>query len=627
LTWETVFPELSPDPLGGQPADYVTAAAHARITAWAVADVHDRLAELAAAGADAHRGAAATAVAELINSAADAVAAVVPVVEAVDHALNRHAHRLADLRAEAATALALALDRTHALAAAELELDGALQELATTERQLAIVRSRPPGPSAEIALLEQCGAAQRDTVRWWQRQVAVRTDALDISRAEHAALAEAERSLITATATELRGLPWSHAPLGTSPSVSSAPAALAVSLFAAAQPWLAAAFAHLATSIAHRLVPIAGLFGSLVEQLTDEFSELTRSIRAVMLLHLLQLYRSLFAGRDGDLGGTYESETHGDWYSQQSGEELPPAVAGNAAVIAALRLTADSTTIAADEFAVVRLDNGGHVVVLPGVTDLSNPDWGLSDEHRSVRDLDQHALPSSTSTGMADNRYAQMVAAGLAEFGVPIGSELMIVGHSFGADTALDLAADPIFNGPSGYAVTHVVAAGYYSDPQLPVVPDATEVLVLENANDTAVNVERVGYHPVGAVDHSIDAWGQFWDGDVFGGIADLAGAGSDVTQFIVEAGPLVPIVGLPPGAPAPSGGLVPNAGVTRPGPSQVVSVFDGGRQGAGHHQQNYIDYLATVDEPALDRFTASVAAAGYGGSGEVFTIDVSVPA
>jgi hypothetical protein len=70
----------------------------------------------------------------------------------------------------------------------------------------------------------------------------------------------------------------------------------------------------------------------------------------------------------------------------------------------------------------------------------------------------------------------------------------------------------------------------------------------------------------------------------------------------------------------------VPNEGITTPGPNQVLSVFDGGREGSGHHQQNYIDYLATIDEPALDEFTASVAAAGYGGAGEVFTIDVSVP-
>ena len=139
------------------------------------------------------------------------------------------------------------------------------------------------------------------------------------------------------------------------------------------------------------------------------------------------------------------------------------------------------------------MSDGRYLVVLPGVTDLSSPDIGLSETHASVRDVDQFAYPSSRSASVAGNRYAQMVAEALAIRGVPIGSDLVIVGHSYGADTALDLAADRDFNGAGGYHVTHVVAAAYHSQPQLDHVPDSTEVLVLQNHRDVAVIVESVG--------------------------------------------------------------------------------------------------------------------------------------
>lgn len=68
------------------------------------------------------------------------------------------------------------------------------------------------------------------------------------------------------------------------------------------------------------------------------------------------------------------------------------------------------------------------------------------------------------------------------------GSQLMIVGHSQGGITAMDLADDPSFNGPSGeYRVTHVVTAGspvgnkesVWVDPKAP-----TKLLELEHNSD-----------------------------------------------------------------------------------------------------------------------------------------------
>lgn len=159
-------------------------------------------------------------------------------------------------------------------------------------------------------------------------------------------------------------------------------------------------------------------------------------------------------------------------------------------VVAALDATADETVLAHDEFGLV--DHGGdrYTVVLPGVTDLSRPQQGWHPVHRSSRDFDMAALPSSRSSSVDDNPYARSVVRALPVVGVPVGADLLIVGHSFGADTALDLAADPAFTGR--YDVTHVVATGYFSQPQLPSVPPGTEVLVVQNNRDVVVHLGSI---------------------------------------------------------------------------------------------------------------------------------------
>ena len=73
--------------------------------------------------------------------------------------------------------------------------------------------------------------------------------------------------------------------------------------------------------------------------------------------------------------------------------------------------------------------------------------------------------PGGTSAGVENNRYARIVMAALEQIGVGHGAKLLLVGHSFGADTALDLVADPDFVGR--YEVTQVVATGYNHGPQL----------------------------------------------------------------------------------------------------------------------------------------------------------------
>ncbi len=292
------------------------------------------------------------------------------------------------------------------------------------------------------------------------------------------------------------------------------------------------------------------------------------------------LVDQLFENLDGRIGGDeipsgdLEARVPGGAFPvRESGDDGGPNAftvdggtdvdLGRNAIVRSLEDTADGEQIQADEFQVIAHENGSYTVVLPGVTDLSSPNAGLSEHNRSVRDTDWAATRSAGSASIADNRYARMVRDYI-EQNVPPGSDLAIVGHSFGADTALDLAADPRFNGRD-YHVTHVVAAAYYSEPQLPHVQDGTEVLVLQNTRDIPVVVEEVGHAST--------------PGEVF---------------------------------PATGEGI-------------VVDEFTGGWTGAGHHQDNYIDRVQETTDQEHEEFFASWAAAGYGENGEATAVDVSV--
>jgi hypothetical protein len=338
----------------------------------------------------------------------------------------------------------------------------------------------------------------------------------------------------------------------------------------------------------------------------------------------------------GDLGGTFDAE------ARRPVEVVRGTDARRARALLG-RLFDDMATsnrIRADEFGLVQVAGARFIVVLPGVTDLSDLDPFLSDRHRSVRDLDQYAVRSSRSTSVDDNRYAAMVWEALETVGVPHGAELMIVGHSFGADTALDLASDRRFNGDR-FRVTHVVAAGYHSRPQLADVVDGTEVLVVQNRHDLVVAAERVHQSsavdsvvgrvrqlgdvirldPVAAVDRTweiladdLDALGELRDfavrhADDLGEIA-VGAVSADWAQMTAAARDLA----------------APEPGVERVGDGTVVDVFDGGRIGAGHHLSNYADHLAGDLDPAVVEFLTSVGEAGYAGPGSAVAIDVSVP-
>jgi len=344
-----------------------------------------------------------------------------------------------------------------------------------------------------------------------------------------------------------------------------------------------------------------------------------------------------FSSRYGDRGETLDADVRSPYAIFGSN----PDERGRNLVIRALTDTNDEVQIRQDEFELVGLSNGRFLVVLPGVTDLSSPYLGLNDHHRTVRDVDQYAYPSARSTSVADNRYAQLVWDGLLSAGVPVGSELMIVGHSYGADTALDLAADPLFNGSAGYDVTHVVAAGYHSEPQLPHVDAGTEVLVLQNHRDVAVIAEAVGHgHVTGVVEETKGIFGSLFDLDPIGTVGHIggslyhqAGAAYDGVSYLVGNADSIAQVGagVATGRPdwvgegiADMVTLDPH--VSHPTDHQIVDVFAGGGQGFGHHPANYIAHITETDDASIGAFFESVDSAGYATSGTAWAIDVSTP-
>lgn len=235
---------------------------------------------------------------------------------------------------------------------------------------------------------------------------------------------------------------------------------------------------------------------------------------------------------NGDPGGTYSARGV-DPFVSASGEQT---------VVRALQDTGNDKQIQNDEFEIVKLDNGKYIVVLPGVIDLSSPNLGLDDFNRSVRDTDQSALRSSTSARIRDNPYAVMVERYMRAH-VPQGADVMIVGHSFGADTALDLASDAVFNNKqTGFNITHVTAAAYFSQPQLDDVQNHTQVLVLQNTNDVPVLAEAAGYPTTRAYDFGNDTVGEAGafgadaldEGSAFAG--DVAAAGQDyIAETVAE--------------------------------------------------------------------------------------------
>ncbi len=268
-----------------------------------------------------------------------------------------------------------------------------------------------------------------------------------------------------------------------------------------------------------------------------------------------------------DPGGTYTTREKLPFTGSRF--HFDTASQGRNAIVHSLRDGSDVGDISADEFAII--DHGigpngkpTYTINLPGVTDLSSPSPGWHPVHATVRDIDQAAAYSAHSSKVEDNLYAQMVVRALREIDIPLGSNLMIVGHSFGADTAADLAASTDFT--ENYNLTHVVAAAYDSVPQLADIDPNIEVLVLQNDNDYAIK------------------------GEILGRLASSGKPSVSINTFAHD-----------------------------------VRVFDGGTKGVGHHQDNYNEYLYDTNDPEITTFYESITNTGYAQPGESFAVDVTL--
>jgi pimeloyl-ACP methyl ester carboxylesterase len=154
----------------------------------------------------------------------------------------------------------------------------------------------------------------------------------------------------------------------------------------------------------------------------------------------------------------------------------------------------ENKSIAVDQIQVQKLSDGSYVLVLPGVMDMSNLGFLRGDDINSVRTIG-NAAGTATRDGMPNN-YAEMVKMAMRRAGIPSGSEVTIVGHSYGSYTAMDLAGNDAFNSADGTGegynvrVRRVVGVGADTDWKMKRVPAQTDVVVLNSRDDSVYQAE-----------------------------------------------------------------------------------------------------------------------------------------
>jgi pimeloyl-ACP methyl ester carboxylesterase len=92
---------------------------------------------------------------------------------------------------------------------------------------------------------------------------------------------------------------------------------------------------------------------------------------------------------------------------------------------------------------------------------------------------------------VARTNYTTCVREALDAALVPVGAQVLLVGHSQGGIVAMDLAADPGFNG-ARVRVAQVVAAGSPISSKLVAPASRTRVLSIENVNDVVTHLDAV---------------------------------------------------------------------------------------------------------------------------------------
>jgi hypothetical protein len=123
------------------------------------------------------------------------------------------------------------------------------------------------------------------------------------------------------------------------------------------------------------------------------------------------------------------------------------------------------------------------VVELPGM------------RHMGVSGDPQDLSGSVAAMALPATAYTRSVAQALDAAGVPQGAPVLLVGHSEGGIVAMDLAADPAFNG-GRVRVTHVVAAGSPISSKQVAPGSGTAVLSVENVNDVVTHLDAVAAAP-----------------------------------------------------------------------------------------------------------------------------------
>jgi hypothetical protein len=208
-TWSELFGDLG-EPVLGDPGDYSAAATEAGAVAEATTMCSEQFALVSAGDAAQLQGASAQAIGWMFGEIDGSLHELPSVFESLVAVLATHRERLDALRAEAASALARAATRWSAVGATAAEAEDAAGALAWVERQL-------NGARQAAAAGDVTAVARVDTLegeRWYARNrlsaaEAAHQDARDThesSRAEHAALVDAEAELVRATRDALGDL-------------------------------------------------------------------------------------------------------------------------------------------------------------------------------------------------------------------------------------------------------------------------------------------------------------------------------------------------------------------------------------------------------------------------------------
>ncbi|MEU6998268.1 acetoacetate decarboxylase family protein [Nonomuraea sp. NPDC046570] len=107
-----------------------------------------------------------------------------------------------------------------------------------------------------------------------------------------------------------------------------------------------------------------------------------------------------------------------------------------------------------------------------------------------VNDSPQDFVGAGRNTILGDSPYVRALAKAIADFGVPEGAELVLVGHSEGGAAVMNLAQDAAFC--ARYRVTHVVSVGAPIDFKICADP-RTWVASITNQHDIVPTLDGMG--------------------------------------------------------------------------------------------------------------------------------------